>query len=399
MVAERLARAGVCVRVFEERLGWEKPCGGGLTPKAMRRYPFLLEAAIGARRIDEAEFIAPRGETVRLRLRRPLAVCSRSVLNRKLLERAQQSGAKVVADRIVRFERSNQGWALTGRERDYTADYLVLAAGARSRMRAALGPDFAPKDFMLTFGYLVPGAEEVLRLKFFEGFEGYAWAFPRADHLSVGICAKVGEERMAELQTRLHEFMERLGYPQRGAEVFAHLLPAPSASAWSSQRIAGKGWALVGDAAGFVDPLTGEGIYYAMRSGELLGECLLEGAPASYPERAWQEFGSELAHGARLANLYYHSDMLGKTLSTRMIQICRRSERFRDLLQDLVDGTQPYSRLVGRLYRELGGALVEVGARSLTRLLSGHGPDQRHRGMGPDAGHRGRGSLGTLAPQ
>ena len=62
----------------------------------------------------------------------------------------------------------------------YRADYLILAAGARTRLRSLLTEDFGPRDFMLTFGYYVPGRDDLLRVQFFEDFEGYAWAFPRA---------------------------------------------------------------------------------------------------------------------------------------------------------------------------------------------------------------------------
>jgi hypothetical protein len=48
MAAEKLARAGWRVSVFEEKLGWEKPCGGGVTPKALARYPFLSRGAEGS---------------------------------------------------------------------------------------------------------------------------------------------------------------------------------------------------------------------------------------------------------------------------------------------------------------------------------------------------------------
>jgi geranylgeranyl reductase family protein len=385
MAAERLAREGARVLVFEEKPGWEKPCGGGLTTKALRRYPFLLDPALGARRIGQAEFVASTGESIRLPLRRPAAVCSRSALNRRLLERAERSGAEIVVDRIVRLQRTTAGWNLVGRERRYEADYLILAAGARSRLRAALVPDLAPKDFMLTFGYYVPGADDLLRVQFLDGFDGYAWAFPRADHRSVGICARVGQERMAELQARLHRFMEVFDYSRRGARMYAHLLPSPTFSSLSDQRVAGDGWALAGDAGGLVDPLTGEGIYFAMRSGELLGECLLAGEVAAYPQRVWEECGSHLAHAARLGGLFYRSSILGRSLSTRMIQLCCRSDMVRDLLQDLVEGTQPYAGLLPRLYHGLGASLFEISRQTLMRLLSAPGFDGSRGPLGTSA--------------
>jgi flavin-dependent dehydrogenase len=231
---------------------------------------------------------------------------------------------------------------------------------------------------MLTFGYYVPASDDLLRVQFFDEFEGYAWAFPRPDHLSVGICGKVGEDRMSGLRERLRAFMAKFDYGAVPAPVFSHLLPSLSVEKWSNLRLAGDGWALVGDAAGLVDPLTGEGIYYALRSGELVAESLLAGLPASYPERVRQEFSS-LALGARIAPLFYHGDFLGGALTTRVIEFAARSKTFLDLLQDLIEGSQTYSGLASRLYRSLAPSLVELiasSAREAITRLSGVGNQQ-----------------------
>jgi geranylgeranyl reductase family protein len=369
MAAQKLARGGARVTVFEERLGWEKPCGGGLSVSALHRYPFLFEAAHGARRAREAEFVASSGASVKLRLRQPMAIYSRAVLNHLLLARAAEAGAEIVADRIVHLAASRAGWRLEGRRRAYQADFIVLAAGARSRLRSLLTKDFQARDFMLTLGYYVPGAEDLLRVQFFEDFEGYAWAFPRPDHLSVGICGKVGKGGMAELRERLGGFTRKFGYPGDNAPVFAHLLPSLTVESWSDLRLAGEGWALAGDSAGLVDPLTGEGIYYAMRSGELLAECLLEDSPATYPLRVWREFAADLAHGARLGTLFYRGNVLGSSLSTRTVEFCGRSAVLMDLLQDLTEGAQPYATLLTRLYGGLAASLFEIAATSLHGML------------------------------
>jgi flavin-dependent dehydrogenase len=67
---------------------------------------------------------------------------------------------------------------------------------------------------MLTFGYYAPGAGELARVQFFDDFEGYAWSFPRTDHLSLGICGKAGKSKTPELRDRLREFMKQFGYAQ-----------------------------------------------------------------------------------------------------------------------------------------------------------------------------------------
>jgi flavin-dependent dehydrogenase len=356
-----MASGGYRVLVFEEKIGWEKPCGGGLSHKALRRYPFLAQAACGAKLMHEAEFLAPTGAAICFHLRAPLAVYSRATLNHLLLRRAEDAGAEIVADRIVRLQRKDAGWEIAGRQNLYHADFVVLAAGACTRLRPTLAEDFLPGDFMLTFGYYLPTAGDVLRVQFYEKFEGYAWAFPRPDHVSVGICGKVGGETMSALQARLSTFMQEFGYRPDRQRIFSHLLPSLSVKSWDGLRLAGQGWALVGDAAGLVDPITGEGIYYAMRSGDLLAEALLEHRPQVYPERVRDEFGSGLALGARLSGRFYHGEFLGGGVITRMIEFGSRSHKVLQVMQDTIEGSLSYPELIARLPVSLGHALLGTG--------------------------------------
>jgi flavin-dependent dehydrogenase len=353
--------SGHRVLVFEEKISWEKPCGGGLSHKALRRYPFLAQAAGGGKLLHDAEFLAPTGAAMRFHLCAPLAVYARATLNHLLLRRAEDAGAEIVADRILGLRRSDAGWEIEGGGKTYRADFVVLAAGVRSRLRQTLTEDLHPRDFMLTFGYYLPVACDLLRVQFYEKFEGYAWAFPRTDHVSVGICGKIGEETMAALQVRLSAFMRKFGYAPDPQRIFSHLLPSLSVESWGNLRVAGQGWALVGDAAGLVDPITGEGIYYAMRSGDLLADALLEGFPDAYPERVRNDFGRALALGARLARMFYHGEFLGGGVTTRMIEFGTHSRKFLEVIQDLVEGSQSYLGLIARLHLGLAHTLLQTG--------------------------------------
>jgi flavin-dependent dehydrogenase len=379
MTAERLLQTGVSgnsrnrrlqVTIFEERLGWEKPCGGGLPAKALVRYPFLLEACEPHAVIQEAELVAGSGEAVRFHLRMPIVIYSRSVLNGLLLWRAQSAGAQIVSDHITSFHREGGRWKLQGRNHAHLADFLVLANGARSSLRPRVASRFQPQDFMLTYGYYAPASDSLLRIQFLTDFEGYAWAFPRPDHLSIGICGKLNENDMTTLRERLHGFMQNFGYATEAAPIFSHLLPALNPDSWTKLELTGEGWAIAGDAGGLVDPLTGEGIYFAMRSGELLAESLLAGAPQSYLARIWREFGRRLAMGARLAPRFYHGDFLGRPSTTRLVEFCSRSPAFMNLLQDLLEGTQSYTSLPRRAYQTFAKGAFQMVAGAASRKLS-----------------------------
>src|SRR2546429_6823134 len=134
-------------------------------------------------------------------------------------------------------------------------------------------------------GYFVPQNADSITIKFLPQFEGYIWSFPRSDHLSVGICGSMSSHTSAELRGHLQTFVEKQNLPTEGAKFYSHVLPSPQERTRSEEHVVGKNWALVGDAAAWVDPLTGEGLFYAIRSGELLGRSLAQGCPEKYP--AW----------------------------------------------------------------------------------------------------------------
>src|SRR5215467_12227060 len=107
-----LGRAGCEVLLFDEKLAWEKPCGGGLTDKALARWPFLRVAPVERNWIDACQLIAPSGRKVSFELDRRIAIVSRLALNGFLLDRARCAGAQIVCERIVEIEGSSGSWRL-----------------------------------------------------------------------------------------------------------------------------------------------------------------------------------------------------------------------------------------------------------------------------------------------
>src|ERR1700744_2551839 len=104
--AEQLASAGLKVSVFDEKLAWEKPCGGGLTYKAYSQYPFLADNATPRKTVGEAILAAPKSRPVTLPLAQPLLIYSRYDLNGMLLDRAQRAGAQLEKTRILNIDRT-----------------------------------------------------------------------------------------------------------------------------------------------------------------------------------------------------------------------------------------------------------------------------------------------------
>jgi flavin-dependent dehydrogenase len=219
----------------------------------------------------------------------------------------------------------------------------------------------------MTLGYFVPASSEGIRVKFLRRFEGYLWSFPRNDHLSVGICGSMARHTSQELRRHLHEFMTEEDIPCEGAQFYSHVLPSPQQQTLSARRVVGRNWALVGDAAAWVDPITGEGIYYALRSGDLLAETLIADKPQEYPARIRNAFSTDLEFATRIARRLYRGRFLGAAVATRMIQFIERSPTFRALMADLVGGSQDYCSLKKRLWAQCGKTLTEVAGSLMKR--------------------------------
>ncbi len=304
MCGEQLARAGHSVHIFDEHLAWEKPCGGGLTHKAVECFPFLLDNPYPKKLVSSIELISSNEQSVMLDMSHPIVIYSRTVLNGMLLERAADAGCKVQRSHVISVDTAaaKPRYCVDGEWR--TADFLVLAAGARNRLLPGTRP-LERDELEMTQGYFVPQTCDAITVKFLPHFEGYIWSFPRCDHLSVGICGSMASHTSTELRSHLQSFVHKKNIPTEGAQFYSHVLPSPRERTFSERTVMGKNWAMVGDAAAWVDPLTGEGLFYAMRSGELLGQALAEGCPEKYPGRVKAAFSAELEFAARIVRRFY----------------------------------------------------------------------------------------------
>ena len=359
LCGERLASAGFRVSIYDEHLAWEKPCGGGLTQKALRAYPFLCEGPQPKRFVSACELVSSSGQRALLSLDRPIVIYSRKVLNGLLLDRAAAAGCDVVRARVTHVDTSGRGVRLIAGCRDVSADFVVLAAGARNPLLPGTTP-LKQQDLELTIGYFVPVASDRIIVKFLSKFAGYIWSFPRSDHLSVGICGRLIPGGTRTMKEHLHRFLEDEQIPWEGAPFYSHVLPSPQVDTLRRRPVVGPNWGLVGDAAAWVDPLTGEGLHYALRSGNLLADALAEGRPESYPARVRREFAADFEFAVHAARRLFTGTFMGGAVTTRMIQFVRRSPAFCSLMRDLFSGSQDYRTLKRRLWSQLGLTLGEI---------------------------------------
>src|SRR5258708_20826093 len=190
--AEALARGGVNVALFDGRPpGEPKACGGGVTSKALKAWPHLLDAV--GRTIDEPPPHSPSGKHLHLKLDEPFAVYSRIAFDTFLLERARAAGAQVFAEKISGrgFKQNEDGWIIrTQSGAEVFTDWLLGADGANSAIAKKLAGPLPPAEMEVAFGYRAPlpvDGEAATVVAFLPKWIGYAWAFPRIEHISFGI--------------------------------------------------------------------------------------------------------------------------------------------------------------------------------------------------------------------
>jgi geranylgeranyl reductase family protein len=380
--AELLAKGGAKVALFDGRPeGEPKACGGGVTGKALKAWPHLLNAV--GRTITELDLYSPSSKRLHLTLDEPFAIYSRIAFDCYLRDRARDAGAHVISEKISarKTKRIDNGWRLTADTgSEWTGTFLIGADGANSGIAKMLAGPLPPSDMEVAFGYRAPlPANNVApaAVAFLPGWVGYAWAFPRPDHISFGIATTQDAFDHEPLDDLLWQFM--IGYYEQGegkktkfwnngkqsparsrihdhlrstAERYAARIPGLAAKTWDSRKVSFDDWALLGDAAGFADPVTGEGIYYALRSAELFAETYLSGAPETYEKRWREDFGAELRRAAQMRRRFY-GNFWGAPFTERMIEFARGHRGVKRVLADLVAGEQGYTDLKKKLVKSL----------------------------------------------
>jgi geranylgeranyl reductase family protein len=356
--ARFLALEGRDVHLFEaEPSPRDKVCGGALRPAVLSHYPHLvtlspkyLEATttygiMSTPGGPEISYTSPKGWPPIMYQTR------RSVFDRVLLDDAIDAGAQVhEGAKVVRAAGGQRGWNLRTEDGAEVWCRGVIGAGGakcplgrrirfaargsaafpRERLAVAWAREFHVGEDFVRKAY---GPGNMTRIDLREGgVTGYAWAFPKRGHVNVGFGALVQDLHDGVGKHRAREYATRL--------VGMGLLPEnPMGGAWKAAPIpmggpegpvSRPGVLSVGDCAGLVSPLSGDGIYYAIRSGELAASVMDEaldrgeltaGAMAVYGKAFKREFSKELAILSKV----------GKRLRSDPIEMLRRADADPDI--------------------------------------------------------------------
>jgi geranylgeranyl reductase family protein len=269
--AYRLARAGARVLLVDRAVfPRDKPCGGGVTGRAARLLPFSIDPVVEDR-VDVLDCSLRYRHRFERRARRPLALMTqRRRLDHFLAQQAASAGAEVRDGVAVTDIRPN---ALTVDGEEVQARLVIGADGCNGTSARALG---------LAGGIVHGVALEanvpheprfagrlVMDLRIVGG--GYGWIFPKGDHLNVGVGGD--GDQGPKLRERLRLLCEKHGIdPDSATETRGFRLPMRR----PDTRLARGTAAVIGDAAGLLDPLSGDGMYEAFLSSQLVAEAAFD---------------------------------------------------------------------------------------------------------------------------
>ena len=316
------ARAGATVRVFDKApYGRDKVCGDGLTPRAVGALDELKIDYGDAHRIDGLRMIANATERElawpsTTRFPAHGAVWPRRRLDAALIDAACESGAEVIWETaaLPGFE-GNRVIGVTAGGQTHRAGMVVAATGAPGQVARMLGAErvtdepfgLAIRTYAESPRHTDRMLEACLTLRDEHGtpVPGYGWMFPAGDgtvNIGVGALSTMKNFKKLNLNTLLGSY-------RRLVEPTWNLGPnLERPRAWrlpmSAQRRHGSGWVAIGDAAGLVNPMNGEGIDYGLESGILAAQLFLDDpatAPARYTHQVGLRVDSFLRTGRRFS--------------------------------------------------------------------------------------------------
>jgi geranylgeranyl reductase len=334
--AEVLAKAGLQTWIFERKLDNAKPCGGAI-PLCMVQ-EFELPESIIDRKVRHMKMISPSNREVDINLENEqeyIGMCRREVLDCFLRNRAASHGAELINGLVTKIDTGSnrQGpytlhysdysdGAATGEPRSLEVDLIIGADGANSRVAKAM--DAGDYNVAIAFQERIKLQPEEMDYyhDLAEMYVGtdvspdfYAWVFPKYDHVAVGTgTMQENQSLIKSLQVGIRKRARKRLLNGEVIKVEAHPIPEHP----RPRRVVGR-MALVGDAAGYVTKSSGEGIYFAAKSGRMCAEEIVaascsgnkvpsEAELKQYLKKWDRKYGTTYRVLELLQNIFYRND-------------------------------------------------------------------------------------------
>jgi geranylgeranyl reductase len=311
--ASLLAANGIETALVEKNLAFRKPCGGGIPSLAFEEFEISREQI--QCEVRDVTLVSPGNAKVTVELKpNKLYIVDRGKFDAHLREKATRLGAELIEGQFISVEKGEKLYRsrIITREADIEvrSEYIIAADGVNSRVRLSQGIQLHPAIFTIS-EKISGGTAETCEFWFSSlhapGF--YSWVFPSTGGLSIG----TGSREPRKMRKFLETFRQRRNI---GGNTGSRMYKIP---VWKGDLFRKGNIIFAGDSAGQVMPLSYEGIYFAMKSGELAAKAVIKGNSGLY-EKMWKD-------------RFYTLFLLSAKISSHFLKDDARSERFVSLLQ------------------------------------------------------------------
>ncbi len=309
-------RKGLSTLLIEkEKFPRYKPCGGAFSSYALSCLDFKLPEYVIERNISRVR-IHFRDGSVEVGKERNLAVLvSRTVFDNFLLEKARETGIKIrTGEKVLDCIEREDCVEVRTTDNTYLGRFVLIAEGSNGSLKYKVRSRDKRTEYCLGLVSEIPDKDEAIMSRFPDTLDihfgvaqgGYGWIFPHAGYYSVGV---VGTAQFFEHpKIVMQKFLQENGFSGEFT-VHSHIIPVGGIK----RVTVNSRFLLSGDAAGFVDAFTGEGMAYAIRSGQLAAEVVSDlvsydlklSKLKEYESRCRQEFGNFLASSLKMAKVMY----------------------------------------------------------------------------------------------
>lgn len=343
--ALKLAKNGVSVVLIEkEILPRYKTCGGGFVYRGRRNMPFDISSVV-EREFNKIDiYFDKAGIHLTSEREEPIiSMIMRDDFDNFIVEKAKKEGIVLLQDHKLKNILFGDTITLQTSKEDVEVKFVIAADGALSTTAKLAGWE-ETRHLIPALEYEVEVSKEdfdrlskEVRFDFDAVPLGYGWSFPKKNHLSIGVAAT--KRTKIDLKKHYKEYLKTLGINQVVNEEF-HGFQIPVTP--RTDGFFRKNVFLVGDAAGFADPVTAEGISNAILSGGMAAEAIIESKLES--KQAEELFNTklnkvlvpELKTGVYLAKLFYENE------NARHFLMKRYGDRFCEAMTDVFMGERSY---------------------------------------------------------
>ncbi|ANT63845.1 MULTISPECIES: geranylgeranyl diphosphate reductase [Prosthecochloris] len=319
-----LAKAGISTILIERNLDNVKPCGGAIPLGLIEE--FSIPEPLVEKKLSRMSVRSPKGRIISMEMPNGyVGMVRRERFDSYLRDKAVRLGADIREALVKNIESHDGGYRITLSKGlpPVEASYIIGADGANSRTASEL--HFPENELQVIamqqrFSYCseLKSYEDLVEIWFDAEVspDFYGWIFPKTDHIAIGTGTEFRKHDLKALQKR---FIEKMGLTEKPYLDEAAKIPMKPRKSFTQENAI-----LVGDAAGLVTPANGEGIFFAMRSGKLGAEAMIEHIrhkkPLSAYEKNFRKLYAQIFFGLQvLQSVYYRNDRLRESF----VAICQ----------------------------------------------------------------------------